>query len=80
MLSGECRLYREYWKRGMYKFWKDDRSFRLIRGFQDCVKRRATLSITNGTDVKDLREAAKIVDSVWDSCFADTRPFDDIYK
>jgi mitochondrial inner membrane protease ATP23 len=80
MLSGECRLYREFWKRGMYKFWDDRREFRYIRGFQDCVKRRASLSLTNGTSIKNLEEAGKIVDSVWESCFSDVRPFDSIYK
>jgi inner membrane protease ATP23 len=80
MLSGECRLYREFWKRGMYKFWENDRNFRFIRGFQDCVKRRATLSLMNGTTIKNADEAAKIVDSVWESCFSDTRPFDHIYR
>jgi inner membrane protease ATP23 len=24
--------------------------------------------------------AAKVVNEVWDSCFTDTRPFDEIYK
>lgn len=30
--------------------------------------------------VKDDVHAAKIVNEVWDSCFTDTRPFDEIYK
>jgi inner membrane protease ATP23 len=25
-------------------------------------------------------QAVKVVNEVWDSCFADTRPFDEVYR
>lgn len=34
----------------------------------------------NRPSCKDESQARKIVDEVWDSCFKDTRPFDEIYK
>jgi mitochondrial inner membrane protease ATP23 len=71
MLSGECRFFREFWKRGQYK---------VTRGFQDCVKRRATVSMAGRPAVRSMEEATAHVDSVWESCFRDTRPFDEIYK
>lgn len=70
-LSGECRFMREFWSRGQYKF---------NQGMQDCVKRRATLSMMNRPGVKDDVQAAKLVNEVWDSCFVDTRPFDEVYR
>jgi inner membrane protease ATP23 len=30
--------------------------------------------------IKDDVHAAKVVNEVWDSCFYDTRPFDEIYR
>jgi len=71
MLSGECRFVREFWGRKQYK---------ITRAFQDCVKRRATLSMLNKRGLTDLESAKTMVDSVWDSCFRDTRPFDEVYK
>lgn len=38
------------------------------------------LSVRNNPKCKDDVEAAKIVSMVFDSCFADTRPFSDIYR
>jgi inner membrane protease ATP23 len=78
MLSGECRFMREFWDRKQY---------RLVRQFQDCVKRRATLSLAQrmkngriGPDDPIMKKAGGVIDSVWDSCFSDTRPFDEIYR
>jgi mitochondrial inner membrane protease ATP23 len=71
MLSGECRFYREFWKRGNYK---------VTRAFQECIRRRAVTSMVGRSAIKDQEEAEKYVDSVWESCFRDTRPFDEIYK
>lgn len=70
-LSGECRFTREFWSRGQYKF---------SQGMQDCVRRRAALSMMNRPGVKDDVQAAKLVNEVWDSCFVDTRPFDEVYR
>ena len=70
-LSGECRFWREFWHRAQYK---------VTYQHQECVKRRATLSVAARPNCRDDVEAAKVVNEVWDSCFADTRPFDEIYK
>lgn len=34
----------------------------------------------NRPSCKDDVHATKVVNEVWDSCFADTRPFDEIYR
>ncbi|KAJ4141098.1 Mitochondrial inner membrane protease atp23 [Fusarium equiseti] len=71
MLSGECRWTKEAFTRGNWK---------LTQQFQNCVRRRAIDSIVGRTACKDDLEATKAVNSVWDSCFADTRPFDEVYR
>jgi inner membrane protease ATP23 len=70
-LSGECRWVREFFTRGQWN---------ITQQHQECVRRRATLSVMNRPTCKDDVHAAKVVNEVWDSCFADTRPFDEIYK
>ncbi|KAI4282592.1 MAG: hypothetical protein L6R35_005362 [Caloplaca aegaea] len=70
-LSGECRWLREFWGKGQWKF---------NQGFQECVRRRATLSVAARPACKDDVQASKIVNEVWDSCFPDTRPFDEVYR
>lgn len=71
-LSGECRFTREFFTRGQWN---------LTQQLQECVRRRAALSVAarpgcGGDDVK----AARMVNEVWESCFRDTRPFDEIYR
>ncbi|KAF8434919.1 peptidase M76 family-domain-containing protein [Terfezia claveryi] len=70
-LSGECRWTRESFGRGVWDFTKHH---------QDCVRRRATLSVRGHPKCKDDVHAAKVVNQVFDSCFTDTRPFDEIYR
>jgi len=70
-LSGECRLTREFLMRGQFK---------LRFQFQECVKRRAAGSLLARPFVKDAKHAHEAVEKVWESCFNDTRPFDDFYK
>lgn len=70
-LSGECRFWREFWHRAQWK---------VTYQHQECVRRRAAISVSKRPNCKDDVEAAKVVNEVWDSCFADTRPFDEIYK
>ena len=70
-LSGECRWSREFFTRGQLK---------LTQQHQECVRRRATLSVAGRLSCKDDVQAAKVVNEVWESCFADTRPFDEIYR
>lgn len=46
---------------------------------QECVKRRAKLSLLAATDAcKDLGTVEATIASVWDSCYNDTEPFIDI--
>ncbi|WVW85615.1 mitochondrial inner membrane protease ATP23 [Kwoniella bestiolae CBS 10118] len=68
-LSGDCRWTREV-KRGFYSFNKQH---------QACVKRRAILSVLANPSCKSPEMAEKAVNEVWESCFKDTRPFDEIY-
>lgn len=68
-LSGDCRLARE-WTR---------RHYSLAKQHQACVRRRATLSVAANPACPSKEVAEQVVNEVWDSCFADTRPFDEIY-
>ena len=70
-LSGECRWTREFFTRGQWK---------ITQQHQECVRRRAALSLRGRPACKDDVQAARIVNEVWDSCYADTRPFDEIYR
>lgn len=70
-LSGECRAMNQIVRNGIWKF---------DRGLQNCVKRRATLSVRGNPNCQSDEQAAKVVNEVFDSCFHDTRPFDEIYK
>ncbi|KAL6938868.1 hypothetical protein ACO0OL_000488 [Hanseniaspora opuntiae] len=71
MLSGECA-----WS---YEFFRKFSTFKMFGGFKDCVKRRAVLSVSYNPVCKSKEMAEKAVDEVWNSCFGDTRPFDDVY-
>ena len=70
-LSGECRFMREFVTRGQWK---------VTGQHQECVRRRAALSMLGRPGVKDDVHAARIVNEVWEGCFRDTRPFDEIYR
>jgi inner membrane protease ATP23 len=71
MLSGECRWAREFFTR---------RNWKLSQQFQDCVRMRAIMSVRARPRCKDDLQATKVVNEVWDSCFSDTRPFDEVYR
>ena len=63
---------REFFTRGQWG---------LTQQLQECVRRRAALSVAarpgcGGDDVL----AARVVNEVWEGCFRDTRPFDEIYR
>ncbi len=62
---------REWFTRGQW---------RLTQQHQECVRRRAIISVTNHPLCGDKKQAEKIVGEVFESCFADTRPFDEIYR
>jgi inner membrane protease ATP23 len=38
------------------------------------------LSVRMRPQCKDDEQATKVVNEVWDSCFRDTRPFDEIFR
>ncbi|KAK2880045.1 Mitochondrial inner membrane protease atp23 [Arthroderma sp. PD_2] len=70
-LSGECRWANEFFGR---------QEFKLANHHQDCVRRRAVMSVQARPACKNKEQALRVVDEVWESCFRDTRPFDEIYR
>ncbi|KAG9086446.1 Mitochondrial inner membrane protease atp23 [Ceratobasidium sp. UAMH 11750] len=68
-LSGDCRWSRET-QRGFVTFSKQH---------QACARRRAILSVIANPACKSPEDAERAVNEVWESCFKDTRPFDEIY-
>ncbi|EGF83152.1 hypothetical protein BATDEDRAFT_8492, partial [Batrachochytrium dendrobatidis JAM81] len=68
-LSGECRMIREL-QRG---------NFGIAKHFQECVRRRAVMSLKQVETLKGGVSAEEAVLSVWDSCFNDHAPFDEVY-
>uniref|UniRef100_A0A060TCC2 Mitochondrial inner membrane protease ATP23 n=1 Tax=Blastobotrys adeninivorans TaxID=409370 RepID=A0A060TCC2_BLAAD len=82
-LSGECRIMNEFVRNGVFKLLSKDFDPKYLafdKGLQACVKRRAAASVAAHPKCQDDVQAAKIVNEVFDSCFYDTRPFDDIYR
>lgn len=72
-LSGDCRY-------GMETTRSHKNVFKIIKHHQECVRRRATLSLTMNAEARvDQEKAERVVDEVWENCFKDTRPFDEIY-
>jgi len=70
-LSGECRWANEFFRNKILSF---------TQHHQDCVRRRAIISVKGRPSCRDDVHAVKVVNEVWDSCFRDTRPFDEIYR
>ena len=50
----------------------------LFAGVKACVRRRAILSVSANPNCSSKEVAEKAVNEVWKSCFADTRPFDEV--
>ena len=71
MLSGECRWARETFTRG---------NWTLTQQFQDCVRQRAIASVMARPRCRDDVQAAKVVNQGWDSCFSETRRFEEVYR
>ena len=65
-LSGDCWLSREV-ARG---------NLTLAKGHQECVKRRAALSVAMNPNCSAPGQAKAAVKRQFDQCFADTAPFD----
>lgn len=70
-LSGECRMFNEIKKTGLGNF---------AGKFQECVKRRAVLSVAANPKCESVEQAERVVNTVWGSCFNDTRPFERVYR
>lgn len=68
-LSGDCTWFQEL-LRGNVGF---------LKHHQVCVKRRAVLSLLANPSCRSEKHAEAAVNKVFDSCFTDTRPFDEIY-
>lgn len=54
--------------------------FNFSQGHQKCVRRRAVLSVRANPNCKSDEQAVQVVNQVFDSCFNDTRPFEEIYR
>ncbi|KAJ3161169.1 Mitochondrial inner membrane protease atp23 [Geranomyces michiganensis] len=67
-LSGECKFTREL-RRGFVS---------VAKHHQACVKRRAIAELKQLPQFQGERVAEDAVRAVWDRCFADTAPFDEI--
>ena len=75
-LSGECRLSREIMRgqlgiSGHFKY--------LFSDFRDCVFRRSVLGMQQLLKNGDEKIAREAVSKVFDACFGDLAPFDEIY-
>lgn len=55
------------------------REFGFVKHQQKCVRDRAILSVSMNPKCKSVQDAERAVDEVWQSCWQDTRPFDEIY-
>ena len=56
----------------MYVLWL------ILPSSQACVRRRAVLSVMANPNCQDKESAERAVNEVWESCFNDTRPFDEV--
>ncbi|KAJ3746983.1 peptidase M76 family-domain-containing protein [Lentinula raphanica] len=72
-LSGDCRWTREL-RRG-----EGIPGIGWTKGHQACVRRRAITSVAANPACPSLAHAERAVNEVWESCFTDTRPFDEVY-
>jgi len=84
-LSGDCSWGREM-QRGSLSFTKHHQvcvstaaDVHRLRVRQECVRRRAVVSVRAHPACPDEATAEKVVNEVFESCVKDTRPFDEIY-
>jgi inner membrane protease ATP23 len=67
-LSGDCHFTKEF----MRGHWK------IRKQHQECVKRRVYLSLTANPHCHHGEDIKKVVEDVFETCLADTQPFDRI--
>ncbi|KAK0536675.1 Mitochondrial inner membrane protease atp23 [Tilletia horrida] len=78
-LSGDCSLPAEF-TRGTFLHHP-----RFLKQHQACARRRAIASLLDANSLAHLQGEARLaaaeraVDEVWEACWNDTRPFDEIY-
>jgi len=65
-LSGECKWNQEFLRGNMG----------LHKQQQECVRRRATLSVAMNPNCADEATAQQAVQQVWERCYRDSAPFD----
>ena len=92
-LSGDCKWSREI-QRGFVSFSKQHQAslvdecpfvlyfqnLPLHVSHQECVRRRAILAVRANPACPDQASAERAVNEVWESCFNDTRPFDEVTR
>jgi len=85
-LSGDCKLTQEL-GRGLGGFSKHHQvSYKILflladlvyNSRQTCVRRRSVISVTANDACPDKATAEQVVNEVFESCFNDTRPFDEV--
>lgn len=69
-LSGDC-----HW---MNELMRGRVLFDLKKHHQKCVRRRAELSVAMNPNCTSDAHAKQVVDEVFERCFKDTAPYDDI--
>ncbi|KAH8989803.1 metalloprotease ATP23 [Lactarius hatsudake] len=85
-LSGDCSWGREI-QRGILSFSKQHQvranllpcACQARTTSQTCVRRRAVMSVMANPNCPDKESAERAVNEVWESCFNDTRPFDELH-
>ena len=69
-LSGDCHWVNELMRGRVF--------FGIKKHHQACVRRRAELSVAMNPKCRDAKHAQEVVDGVFERCFRDTAPYDDI--
>ncbi|KAL5519584.1 ATP23 [Sanghuangporus vaninii] len=67
-LGGDCK-----WTREIRRLF-----FNFSKQHQECVRRRAVLSVQSNPACPSREDAERAVNEVWESCSNDTRPFDEV--
>eukprot|EP00897_Mesotaenium_endlicherianum_P006904 jgi/Mesen1/6241/ME000323S05374 len=69
-LSAACYMHKELLVLGS--------DFKMRAGHQNCVKRKAQLSVAMNPNCESVEQAKEAVDAAWSKCYKDTAPFDRI--
>jgi inner membrane protease ATP23 len=69
-LSGDCHWLNELMRGRVF--------VNVHKHHQKCVRRRAELSVAMNPNCKSAKHAEEVVNEVFETCFRDTAPYDDI--